>query len=119
MTAINMVDNCLIVSLNGDIDEAEMLLIQKEILDNIKDLSAKNVLVDLSALQIIDTQVFSSLKNTAVMIAILGAKVVFAGIQPGVASTLVDLDVDFGTIVTSVTMNDGLELLKSQKYFYL
>ena len=47
------------------------------------------------------------------MTMMLGAKVVFVGFQAGVASALVDLDVNFGVIPTVVSMEDGFELLQS------
>ncbi len=111
---INMIGNCLVVTLKGDLDERMMVQIQKEVLSSIIKNHAKKVLIDVSHICVLDLSVFSVLKDVAEMIYVLGARVIFIGFQAGVASALVDLDADFDNLRTAVTMDDGLEILRGE-----
>ncbi|MBF0226510.1 MAG: STAS domain-containing protein [Desulfobacterales bacterium] len=111
---IQIVNNCLLVPVNGAIDDDSVIELRKKILEKVKATCAKGVLIDLASVKVIDAFTFSILVETARMISILGARVIFIGIQAGVASALVDLDVDFGNIYTGVTMEDGFDMLQSK-----
>lgn len=111
---MHMVDDCLVVPVHGDVDDAYALKLQQDILKNVKLNGARAVFIDVSTVRILDAFTFSIFKDTAQMISMLGAEVAFVGFQAGVASALVDLDVDFGDIQTAVTMQDGFELLRSK-----
>jgi len=110
---MHIINDCLIIPLNGDMDDKDALELQKEIMEKVKKTVTKKVLIDVSALRLIDARTFSVFRHTAQMISMVGAKTVFVGFQAGVASALVDLEVDFGDIHTAVSMEDGLELLQS------
>ena len=114
LSGIQVVDKCLIVTLKDDIDESDILRTQNIILETLKSKGAVDVIIDLTSVRIIDSLIFQSLKNTADMINIIGSNVVMVGIQPGVASSLVELDVDINSFPTCFTMDDGLELLRSR-----
>jgi len=90
----------------------ESLQIQKDILGSIQHNSAKEVIIDVSYISMLDLPLFKILRETAQMVSVLGSGVVFVGFKAGIASALVDLDADFGDIRTAVTMDDGFELLK-------
>jgi len=109
---MNMMGITLIVSMKGDLDESDMLQIQKDILGSIQHNSAKEVIIDVSYISMLDLPLFKILRETAQMVSVLGSGVVFVGFKAGIASALVDLDADFGDIRTAVTMDDGFELLK-------
>ncbi len=111
---MHMVNDCLVVQVNGDLDDAYALKLQQDILKNVKMNCAREVLIDVSTIRVLDAFTFSIFKDTAQMISMLGAGVVLVGFQAGVASALVDLDVDFGDVHTAVTMEDGFELLRSR-----
>jgi anti-anti-sigma regulatory factor len=61
-----------------------------------------------------DSHTFMILKKMASAITILGALPVIVGVQAGVASSLVDLGMDFGKILTVVTTEDALEIVRSR-----
>ncbi|MBF0101450.1 MAG: STAS domain-containing protein [Desulfobacterales bacterium] len=116
-SGINMqiVNNTIVIPVNGDMDDDYAMLLQKKILEKVKATSVRGVLIDMSDVKTLDTFTFSLLVDTARMISMLGTRVVFVGFQPGVVSALVDLDVDFKDISTAVTMEDGFELLQSNR----
>jgi rsbT antagonist protein RsbS len=114
-----MVNDCLIVPVNGDLDDAHALQLRQEILKNVKRTGTKEVLIDVSTVRVLDGVTFSIFRDTARMISMLGADVVFVGFQAGVASALVDLDIELEDICTAVTVQDGLELLRSKTSVFM
>jgi rsbT antagonist protein RsbS len=111
-STMHIVDQCLVVPVRDNIDEDYMMKLQDDIAANVKNNDAREVIIDVSSMRILDIPVFNLLKKTAHMISVMGSRVVFVGFQPGVASSLVDLDVDFGNIQTVVTMNDGFNYFR-------
>ncbi|MFC1866688.1 STAS domain-containing protein [Thermodesulfobacteriota bacterium] len=111
---MHMINDCLIIPVNGDLDDSHALQLRQDILKNVKLTCTKEVLIDVSTIRVLDAVTFSIFRDTAHMISMLGADVVFIGFQAGVASALVDLDIEFEDIRTAVTMQDGFELLRSK-----
>ncbi|MBF0413076.1 MAG: STAS domain-containing protein [Desulfamplus sp.] len=115
MINIQSINGCLIVPVTSEVHDDYITLLQKAILEKVKATHSKEVLIDVSAVKFLDSFTFAMLKESAQMVSMLGAYVVFVGFQPGVASALIDLDVKFDDIFTAVTMEDGFELLEYQK----
>lgn len=112
---IQSIKGCLIVPINGEMYDDYIIYLQKVILEKVKLTHAKEVIIDISAVKFLDSFTFGMLKKTAEMLLMLGAYVVFVGFQPGVASALIDLDLDFDNLLTALTIEDGFELLEYQK----
>lgn len=110
---IHILDNTLIVPVKGELDDDSMQQLQAEILDKAQTTSVTGVIIDMSAVKMLDSFVFSILADTAKMVSLLGARPVFVGFQAGAASALIDLNVDLDNITTALTIEDGLELLLS------
>ncbi|MBF0573851.1 MAG: STAS domain-containing protein [Desulfamplus sp.] len=115
MVNIQSINGCLIVPVNSEVYDDYISHLQKSILQKLKSTHAKEVLIDVAAVKFLDSFTFEMLKETAEMISMLGAEVVFVGFQPGVASALIDLDVNFDDLLTAVTIEDGFEILTYQK----
>ena len=67
------------------------------------------VVVDLSAVHVMDPEDFEHLRQTMRMAAVLGARAVLSGVSPVIARTMVELGIDVGSISTSATLRDALE----------
>lgn len=111
---MHMVGGFLVVPVNVELDDDYAMGLRKGILQKVNTTGAKGVLFDVSVLRILDAFSFSILADTARMVSMLGAEVVFVGFQPGVASAVVDLGLDLGNIETAVSMDDGFALLRSR-----
>jgi rsbT antagonist protein RsbS len=111
---MHMADNFMVVPVNAEIDDDYVMQLRKGILEKVKATGTKGVLIDVSAVRVLDAFTFSILADTARMVSMLGADVVLVGFQAGVASALVDLEIDMGDIPTAVTMDDGFDLLRCQ-----
>jgi len=111
---MHVIDDCLIVPVEGDFDDSAAMQLREEVLERTKGSSVRGVLIDVSTLRVLDSFTFSILADTARMISLLGAKTIFVGFQGGVASALIDLEVDLSGISGVLTMEDGLEEFRSR-----
>jgi rsbT antagonist protein RsbS len=112
--SLHVSEGCLVVPIQGEINDERMSIIQKQILEGVEDTGAKGVVIDVSGVKIIEPYHASIIDNTAKMIYLLGAKTVLTGIRPGVAISLIDSNFEFKEIyATATTFEDGVKKLKS------
>lgn len=108
---VHQVGNCLIASLSCYADEKNISRTGKGLLKELEKNRAKGVIIDVSDVRILSSNEFAILKNVARSVAMMGITPVFAGFQPGVAASLVDLDTGFDDIMTARNIDDAIELL--------
>jgi rsbT antagonist protein RsbS len=108
---MSVVHDCLLVPVQGELHDDRVLRIQAEVLKRLEAGTVKAVILDLSAVRVLDTFAFGAFASTVRMAVLLGTTAVIVGIQPGVASALVDLDVSFDGIRTAMTLEDAFQQL--------
>jgi len=106
-TAINVVQSCLVVTLQGEIPDEKFIRIRNDILNRIYSMAIRGMILDLSTVRVLDRYSFNALADTSKMASLLGVQTIFAGLQPGVVSALVDLEVDVSGIRTALTLEDA------------
>ena len=112
---LHFIDDCLIVPVRSEIDDDYLRRLTKETLRKTSGAGIKGVLIDVSAVRVLEAFHFSLLSDMAKMVALLGGRAIFVGFQAGVAAALIDLEVNLENISTVVTMADGLAELASLK----
>ncbi len=112
---LHLIDDCLIVPLRSEIDDDYLSRLTKETLRKTSRTGTKGVLIDVSAVRVLEAFHFSLLTAMAKMVSLLGARAIFVGFQAGVAAALIDLEVNLENISTVVTMADGFKELASLK----
>ena len=113
--ALHSIDDCLIVPVRSEIDDGYLSRLTRETLRQTSRTGIKGVLIDVSAVRVLEALHFSLLADMAKMVSLLGARAIFVGFQAGVAAALIDLEADIKDINTVVTMADGLAALASLK----
>ena len=101
-------DSTVIMPLIGSIDSARVQQIMEALLEGVAAHKARIALLDITGVQVVDTQVANALVQAAQAVRLLGAQVVLTGIQPQIAQTLVHLAVDLRGIVTRATLQAGI-----------
>jgi len=104
--------NYLLVSIQTDLHDAIITALQEDILNEISRTGARGALIDISALDIVDSFMARTLRDCGIMAGFLGTKMVITGIQPAVAITLVDLGLDFKGILTALDVDTGFAMLQ-------
>jgi rsbT antagonist protein RsbS len=103
----------LLVSIQVDMDDQTALSLQDDLTGRIVKDRARAVLVDISALDVVDSFIGRMLANTAAMARILDAETVVVGMQPSVAITLVELGLSLKGVRSALNVERGMELLRS------
>jgi rsbT antagonist protein RsbS len=102
---------CLVVLIQEELSKEAAQRIQKNLLEQVHAKNIKGVVIDLSGVKIIDGNLWEVFSKTARMIKILGFPSVITGLSPGVVASIIDLNLDFSDLTTSVNLEDGLEIL--------
>ena len=89
--AIPRLGRILLVAIQQDLSDDEALAFQSNLLSTIAEIEALGVVVDISALDVVDSFMARVINDTASMARLLGAEVIVCGIQPFVALTLVEM----------------------------
>ncbi len=101
----------LIASINAALDDTELLQFQKDVMAQIGGLRAKGVIIDVGALDVLDSFGTWSLRNLVHMARLRGAETVIVGINPSVAFAIVQLGMELD-IKTALDLENGLEHLE-------
>ena len=102
----------LLISIQTDLHDRMAEQLQYDILKRISETNASGVLIDISALEMVDSFIGRTLADTARMARTLDAEIVIVGMQPAVAITLVELGLSLGEVHTALTLDSGYELLE-------
>lgn len=102
----------LLVSIQVDMHDRLALALQDDLAERIVQTGARGVLIDISALEIVDSFIGRVLANIASVARVLDAETVVVGMQPAVAITLVELGLTLPGIRTALDVNRGMALLR-------
>ncbi len=107
-----LINNIVVVSLQGDINDNMALSLQRGILEKMYASGAKGLLLDISMLDIIDSYLGRVITETVKMVQLLGAKAVLTGMKPYIAITLVELGLDIKGVEIALNTDIGFNLLQ-------
>jgi len=102
----------LLVTIQVDMQDQLALRLQDDLTNAIENKGAKGVLVDISALEMIDSFMGRMISDMSGMAKILDAKTVLVGMQPAVAITLVELGLSLPGVATALNVERGMQLLR-------
>ena len=112
MLGMHVVNECLLVPLGHSPDDEAIRQLQAEVLSQIQATTVKGVLLDMSAVRLLDSSTFILLVNLARTASLMGVDPIFVGFRAGVAGALIDLNVDIANLRTVVNLADAFELLQ-------
>jgi rsbT antagonist protein RsbS len=102
----------LLVSIQVDLEDQTALALQEDLSDRIVSTGAHGVIIDITALDIVDSFVGRMLATIAAVSKVLDADTVVVGMRPAVAITLVELGLPLRGVRTALNVELGLELLR-------
>ena len=102
----------LLVSIQVDMHDQLALTLQDDLTDRIVKTRARGVLIDISALEVVDSFIGRMLGNIAAMSRVLDAETVVVGMRPAVAITLVELGMSLSGVRTALSVERAMEILQ-------
>ena len=102
----------LIVPIQGDLHDQLVLELQSEILGRIERTGASGLILDITALDYVDSFMARVLNDIATMAGLMGAAAVVVGMSPAIAMILMDLGLQLEKVPTARNLEKGLALLK-------
>lgn len=103
----------LLVTIQVDMHDRLAMTLQDDLTRRIVDDRAKAVLIDISALEIVDSFIGRMLANIAAMARVLDAQTVVVGMRPAVAITLVELGLSLTGVRTALNVERGMDMLRN------
>ena len=104
----------LIASMQEALTDHALLELRDRLSDEIGRVRARAVIIDVTALDVMDSFVSRSLRGIAHMTRLRGAETVIVGIQPEVAFAMVQLGMNFEDVHTALDLEEGLAFLQRQ-----
>jgi rsbT antagonist protein RsbS len=109
---IMKIGDCLLVSIQVDMHDRLAMSLQDELTSKVVEMRARGVMIDISALEIVDSFIGRMLNNIAAMTRVLDAVTVVVGMRPAVAITLVELGLQLTGVKTALNVDAGLALIR-------
>ena len=110
--AILKMGDFLLVTIQVDMHDRLAITLQEDLTDQIASTSAQGVLIDISALEVVDSFIGRMFGNIAAMSRVLDAETVVVGMRPAVAITLVELGLSLRGVRTALNVEKGMNLLR-------
>ena len=104
---------CLLVTIQVDLQDRAAVALHDDLANKIEATGARGVLIDISALEIVDSFIGRMLAGIAGIARVLDAATVVVGMQPAVAITLVELGLSLDGVRTALNVDRGMQLLRS------
>jgi rsbT antagonist protein RsbS len=108
------VGNALIVTIQVDMHDRLALALEEDLTRKIVATNAQGVIIEISALEIVDSFIGRMLDSIASVSRVLDAETVVVGMRPAVAITLVELGLRLDGIKTALSVERGLAILKDR-----
>ena len=108
------IGDILLVSIQIDLQDQSVLALQEDLAEKISSTGAHGVVIDISAVEIVDSFIGRMIANIAAMARVLDAQTVVVGMQPAVAITLVELGLTLPGVRTALNVDKGMRLLESE-----
>jgi rsbT antagonist protein RsbS len=105
----------LIATMQASLTDSDVLTLQDDIMQQVTRHRSRGIVLDVTALDVMDSFVSRSLRNIAMMTRLRGAETVVVGIQPEVAFAMVQLGMSFEDVATALDLEEGLALLQAAR----
>lgn len=109
------IGDILLVSIQIDLEDQTALQLQDDLSDRIVETGVHGVVIDISALEIVDSFIGRMLSTIAAVSRVLDAETVVVGMRPAVAITLVELGLSLSGVRTALDVDKALEILDTAR----
>jgi rsbT antagonist protein RsbS len=108
------IGDVLIASIQVALHDSSAVQFKEDLLNKIYETKARGLIVDLTAVEVVDSFIGRLISDIASMAGLMGTRVVITGLQPAVAITLVELGLELPQVLTALNLEKGLAMLRRQ-----
>jgi rsbT antagonist protein RsbS len=105
----------LIASIQSELTDSDLFQLRDDLVERVGKVRCRGVIIDVTALEVVDSFACRVLRDLANMIKLRGAEAVIVGIQPEVAFTMVHLGLSLESVWTALDLEEGLAYLNQRK----
>lgn len=109
---ILQIEDFLVASIQVALHDRSAVQFRDDLLQRIHETKAKGLIIDLTAVDIVDSFIGRLIGDVAEMAALMGTRVVVSGLQPAVAITLTELGLELPGIITALNLEKGISILR-------
>src|SRR5436853_7194133 len=109
---IIQIRNCLLVSIQTELHDRLALDLQASLMERVRTVNARGVILDVSAVEVIDSYITRILNDIGKSVRFMGAECYIVGIRPAVAMTLIEMGVELDSVHTALNLDLALERLE-------
>jgi rsbT antagonist protein RsbS len=109
------VRDMLMVTMPPDPDDATIAALQEKTLAAMERHEAKSLVLDISAVETLDSFFARTVSETAKMVGLMGGRTIVAGMRPAVAITATQLGLNFGELETALTVDRAFDLSRAKR----
>jgi len=106
------VEEFLIASIQTSLDDRSVLQFQNDLLEKVAETGTRSVVVDITAVEVVDSFLARSLNDIAIAVHLLGTRMALVGMRPSVAITLVEMGLSIPNAITARNLDRGLKLMR-------
>jgi rsbT antagonist protein RsbS len=114
MISVVKVRQVLMVTMPPDPDDTTVTALQEKVLSAMERYAAKGVVLDISAVETLDSFFARTVSETAQMVNLMGGRTIIAGMRPAVAVTATQIGLSLGNIETALTTERALDLAAAE-----
>ena len=101
----------LMVTMPSDPDDPTVSALQEKVLSAMERSEAKGVVLDISAVETLDSFFARTVSETAQMVNLMGGRTIISGMQPSVAVTLTEIGLTLGNVETALNLDRALDMV--------
>jgi len=106
------IEEFLVASVQVELYDKSAVMFKENLLERIYETKAKGMILDLTAVEVVDSFMGRIITEVGAMAALMGTKVVITGLQPAVAITLVELGLELEGVYTALNLEKGIAALR-------
>jgi len=109
------VRDLLMVTMPPDPDDPTISALQEKVLNSMEKYEAKGVVLDISAVETLDSFFARTVSETAQMVTLMGGRTIISGMQPAVAVAATEIGLTLGNVETALNVDRALDMVNKPK----
>ena len=113
--AMQVTRNVVVASIQIDLDDDVLARFRRDLLARVHETRSRAVILDVSGVATLDSTEFTALRRTIDMVGLMGSETLLVGLQPGVVSALIEMNVEVSGLKTALDLDEAFDLLEPVK----